>query len=165
MIFKPIAAAAALACLAFVASEATAQVTLYKLIDKTGKVTYVETPPKDYDGKVIRLDIDPNANTATLPTGPREGVTPREERRSGPQERGARDAASRLQLAQDRLDAARKALADAQDNPGEQDVQWVGNKSGGVRRVPTETYTRRLEALQQAVKEAEADVLRAEQGR
>jgi len=46
--------------------------TLYKLIDKNGKVTYAEKPPKDFDGQVIRLDIDPKANTATLPkpTGP-----------------------------------------------------------------------------------------------
>ena len=41
--------------------------TLYKLIDKNGKVTYSEEKPKEYDGQVIQLNIDPNANTATLP--------------------------------------------------------------------------------------------------
>ena len=49
-----------------VATLAAAQ-TLYKLIDKNGKVTYSEEPPKNFDGKVIRMDIDPNANRATLP--------------------------------------------------------------------------------------------------
>ena len=55
-------AAALLLC----AAGASAQ-TLYKLIDKNGKVTYSESPPKDFDGKVQRMDIDPKANTATLP--------------------------------------------------------------------------------------------------
>ena len=36
---------------ALFASLATAQ-TLYKLIDKDGKVTYSEKPPKDFGGKV-----------------------------------------------------------------------------------------------------------------
>lgn len=157
---------AAPALLALSAMDATAQVqTLYKLIDRNGKVTYAEKPPKEFDGKVIRLDIDPNANTATLPVVPREGFAPRDEPRPSPEARRATESATRLQLAQDKLESARKALADAQDNPRDQDMQWIGNKGGGARRVPTETYARRIEALQQAVKEAEADVLRAEQGR
>ena len=59
-------------CLA--ASGASAE-TFYKLIDSNGKVTYSEKPPKDFDGKVIRLDIDPNANTATLAKPPAKGET------------------------------------------------------------------------------------------
>ena len=47
-----IAAFGAAAFLALAASGASAQ-TLYKLIDKDGKVTYSEKPPKDFDGKTI----------------------------------------------------------------------------------------------------------------
>ena len=31
---------------------------LYKLVDKNGKVTYVDKVPKGYDGEVTRIDID-----------------------------------------------------------------------------------------------------------
>src|SRR5580704_10815022 len=41
--------------------------TVYKLIDKNGKITYSEEKPKNFDGQVIPMNIDPNANTATLP--------------------------------------------------------------------------------------------------
>ena len=41
--------------------------TLYKLIDKNGKITYSEEKPKNFDGQVIPMNIDPNANTATMP--------------------------------------------------------------------------------------------------
>ena len=42
--------------------------TLYKLIDKNGKVTYVDTPPKNFDGQVIPVDIDTKRNSATIST-------------------------------------------------------------------------------------------------
>ena len=45
----------AVAC-AFFASAACAQ-TLYKLVDKNGKVTYSESPPKDFDGQVAVFDL------------------------------------------------------------------------------------------------------------
>ena len=151
--FRTFALAAAAAAAALASAQAAAQ-TLYKLIDKNGKVTYSEKPPKDYDGKVIPLHIDPRANTATLPTAPRA----QEKAAPPPAATRAADAATRRDLAQERLDAARKALADAQENPREEDVRWIGNKGGGVRRVPTEAYARRLEALQQAVTQAEEDV-------
>src|SRR6476646_9972855 len=57
--------------MALLAAQASAQ-TLYKLIDKDGKVTYSEKPPKDFPGKVIPMDIDPNRNTATLPKPTKE---------------------------------------------------------------------------------------------
>jgi len=64
---KPLSRNALLAAVvAMLCGSAFAQ-TLYKLIDKNGKVTYSEEAPKNFDGKVIRIDIDPNANRATLP--------------------------------------------------------------------------------------------------
>ena len=129
--------------------------TLYKLIDKNGKVTYSEKPPKDFDGKVIRLDIDPNANTATLP---RPAAQPAE---------GARTdsvAPDRLKAARERAEAARKAYEDALNNPGESEVTRVGNVGGGTRPVFSEAYAKRLADLELAAKEAEDDLKRAERG-
>ena len=137
------------AMLAAFALGASAQ-TLYKLIDRNGKVTYAEKPPKDFDGKVIRIDVDPNANTATLPkpTGPLLDPA-----------RGASD--ERVKSAQDKLDAAKKAYQQALDNPGDGDVTYIGNKGGGTRAVPSEEYAKRLATLEKAVKEAEEEVKRA----
>lgn len=136
--------------------EANAQ-TLYKLIDKNGKVTYVEKPPKNFDGKVIRLDIDPNANTATLP----------KPAASAPAAAAGRpDTATpdRLKAARDRAEAARKAYDNALNNPGEGDVTRVGNMGGGTRPVFSEAYAKRLADLEQAAKEAEDELKRAERG-
>lgn len=144
-------------CLAFAALlvacalPAAAQ-TLYKLIDKNGKVTYSEEPPKNFDGQVIRLDIDPKANTATLPkpTAPLKAdpATDLKEAR-------AREAKARVEI-------ARRSLAEARDNPGEDDKTYVGNKSGGTRAIPTEAYQEKVRKLEQALKEAEDELRRFE---
>jgi len=158
-----IAACAALGLAA--AGTAVAAQTLYKLIDKNGKVTYSESPPKDFDGQVIRIDIDPKANTATLP---KPGAIARPEteaekviRRPSPSTAGGGD---KVQAARDKLDAAKKALQDAIDNPREDEVQRMGIKGGGTRPVPTEEYQKRITGLEQNVKRAEEE-LRVAQGR
>lgn len=138
-----------------VALDANAQ-TLYKLIDRNGKVTYSEKPPKDFDGKVIRLDIDPNANTATLP----KPVAPP----AGGAGRADSATPDRLKAARDRAEAARKAYENAVNNPGEGEVTRVGNVGGGTRPVFSEAYAKRLADLEQAAKEAEDDLKRAERG-
>jgi hypothetical protein len=69
-----------------------------------------------------------------------------------------------VQEAKDRLEAARKALKDAQENPAEGDVTWIGNKSGGTRPIPTEGYQRRLELLESNVRRAEEELKLAEKG-
>ena len=149
-LFPAAALAAALACVAF---PAAAQ-TLYKLIDKNGKVTYSETAPKDFDGKVVRIDVDPKANTATLPKAP-----PAEQREAARQESRASD--DRAAAARARLDAAKKALEDARNNPREGEVAWIGNKSGGTRPQPTDDYQKRLAQLERDVKDAEAELQKA----
>ena len=143
------------AAMAF-AGPAAAQ-TLYKLIDKDGKVTYSESPPKEFDGKVIRMDIDPKANRATLP---KPGAAPA----AAPSGASAGAGGDRVQSARDRLEAAKKALQDATDNPREDEIQRVGNKGGFTRPVPTEEYQKRLEGLKENVRKAEED-LRVAEGR
>jgi hypothetical protein len=134
-------------------SVASAQ-TLYKLIDKNGKITYSESPPKDYDGQVIRIDIDPNANRATLPKLPADQLRPKEEF-PPPQVLEARG----------RLVRAQRNLQEAREHPGEGDMQRIGNVGGGAREVMTEGYQQRLAQLEQEVKAAEEEVRRVEQKR
>ena len=122
--------------------------TLYKLIDKNGKVTYSETPPKDYDGQVIRMDIDPNANRATLPKLPPEQLRPD----TGIAPPAVREAKSNLVRAQRLLDEAKL-------NP---ETQRVGTVGGGAREIQTEAYQQRIARLEEAVKKAEEEVRRAE---
>lgn len=131
--------------------------TLYKLVDKNGKVTYSESPPKNFDGKVIRMDIDPNANTATMPKG------------SALREEGAAAKATAadeaVRAARLRVENAKKALAEARDNPGEGDITRMGIKGGGTRPQPSEDYQRRLAKLEADVKEAEEALEKAQRGR
>ncbi|HUQ27021.1 MAG TPA: DUF4124 domain-containing protein [Usitatibacter sp.] len=147
--------ATAAAALVAVATLAAAQ-TLYKLVDKNGKVTYSESPPKDFPGQVIRIDIDPNRNTATLPK--LKDSAPRETGGNAPAEKAADPAAT----ARQRLEAAKKALADAQQNPSESDVTFIANKGGGTRPVPTDGYAAKLAGLEAEVKAAEEALRRAE---
>jgi hypothetical protein len=145
------------AAVSWCSADAAAQ-TLYKLIDKSGKVTYSESPPKEFDGKVIRMDIDPKANTATLPKPSAESPAAR----SGAGNSGG-GGADKVQLAREKLDAAKKALQNAQENPREDEVQRVGNKGGFARPVPTEAYQQRIAGLEEAVRKAEEE-LRVAQG-
>ena len=114
--------ALALACAALAANAQT----LYKLVDKNGKVTYSETPPpKHFDGTVTRVDIDPKANTMQAPKAPAKGeagMTENEKiirRRPGP----SRD--DLIRAARARAENACRAFETARDNPTEGDVEWV----------------------------------------
>jgi len=118
------------AAAALLASQASAEV-LYKLIDKNGKVTYSEEKPKNFDGQVIRLDIDPNANTATMPR-PAAGANSGEPT-AAPARKASNakkpSAEQRIAAARERLENAQRALQDARDHPAESDMQIFGNKA------------------------------------
>ncbi len=146
------------ALVAALALPAGAQ-TLYKLIDKNGKVTYSESPPKEFDGKVIPLDIDPTRNSATLPKY-EPGTAPR----SGPFPPGSAQA-NAINNARDRVEQLRKQLQDARDNPREEDYDHVGNVGGGARPVLNDTYRKRIAKLEEELAKAEAQQRRAEGAR
>lgn len=154
-----IAWACAILAAVITASPVVAQ-TLYKLIDKNGKVTYSESPPKEFDGQVIRLDIDPKANTATMPKAPASDAAA--QKATAAKQQIVDD---RLRFAQQQLESARKALQEARDNPGDQDITHLGNAKGGGRLVPSDAYLQRLARLEEEVKRAEEAVARAEQAR
>lgn len=141
--------------LAAIAGPVTAQV-LYKLIDRNGKVTYTEDPPKKYDGQVIRIEVNPDANTATLPKF--EGGV----RRAAPVDEKER--ATRIAQAKELVEKRRAALEEARKNPGEGDIRRLGTVGGGARPVPSDEYQKRLDDLEKSVKEAE-EALREAEGR
>jgi len=144
----------AIAALSLVAIAPASAQTVYKLIDRNGKVTYSETPPKDFDGKVIRVDIDPNANKATL-GAPRAAPRPQD---TPAEPAAAPDHGRQVADARERRAAARKALAEARDHPGPDDMRFLGKVGGGARAVPTEAYQQRLDELERAVKEADDEL-------
>jgi hypothetical protein len=150
-----------------VAWPAAAQ-TLYKLIDKNGKVTYAEKPPANFDGKVIRMDIDPNANTATLPKPGAGGESSNKDtetlrRDSTVKKKSAEE--DRLERARSKVDDAKQRLQDLLDNPSDDDVQRIGNVKGGSRLVPSEEYLEKIKRAEAAVKVAEEELERVERGR
>lgn len=160
--FHRLSIAVALGALALFALPAHAQ-TIYKLIAKNGKVTYADKAPKDYEGQVVKLEIDPKANLATLPKlgapGVKDGVRPM----SLPEAKRF-DAEVTLKRARDALEEAQKAFADGKE-PQEGELNWIGKKAGGARPVPTEAYNERIKALEDAVKSAEREVDRAQRAK
>ena len=159
-------AAAATTAFAF---PAAAQ-TLYKLIDKNGKVTYAEKPPANFDGKVIRMDLDPNANTAVLPKPGASGSsessnkdTETQRRDSSVKKKSAEE--ERLERARSKVDDAKQRLQDLIDNPSDDDVMRIGKVGGGARPVFTEEYQEKIKRAEAAVKAAEEEFERVERGR
>ena len=135
---------------------------IYKLIAKDGKVTYSQDAPKDYPGRVVKIEIDPRANTVVFPR-PNERPQYLQPRPLTPQEARRLDAENAKVKAQDALDEAKKALKDGQE-PLEGELDWMGKKGGGARPVPTEAYQKRIKALEDAVKAAEEELDRAQKG-
>jgi hypothetical protein len=138
--------------------------TLYKLISPDGKVTYSSEAPKEFDGKVIKLEIDPNANTSE---GRRVAPKPGEKAKSNEEilQSGPKAAPQdKLAAAKGKLEQARQAYEQARDNPGPDDVQRVGNLKGGARPVFSEEYQKKLAKLEAQVKAAQEEVDRLERG-
>lgn len=138
----------ALVAAAMFAATAFAQ-TLYKLVDKNGKITYSESRPKEFDGQVIELNIDPSANRAVLPKYDATKAAP-----------GAMtpEAVADINQAQQKLAAAKKVLDEAKANP---EMQRVGKVGGGAREVVSPEYEARVAKLEQDVRDAEEAVRNA----
>jgi hypothetical protein len=134
---------------------------IWKLIDKNGKVTYVDKEPVGkFDGQVIRIDMDLNANKANLGRPGESPASGASMPLSSPELRRVKAEAD-LAAAREKLEQARKALAEGKE-PTPDETQWVGMKSGGARPVPNEAFAARLRDLEDAVKAAEAEVDRAQ---
>ena len=193
--WRGLAVAAALAFSGFAIAQPTGQQpsqTLYKLVDKAGKVTYVDRIPKGFDGEVTRIEIDPSTNTQSASPAPRAPVAGDSKPR--PDMNATRRALrERLQAdidrAHEKLAAAKKALADGVD-PKDGEYQTIQQKfdasaakagQAGPRPncrkqtgadgksvwncptiMPGEVYRDRQQALEEAVKLAESELEIAE---
>jgi|APFre7841882724_1041349.scaffolds.fasta_scaffold118150_2 predicted RNA-binding protein len=132
---------------------------IYKLIARDGRVTYTQSAPKDFPGRVVKIEIDPRANQVVFPR-PNERPQFLQPRALTPQEARRLETENDRVKAQDALDEAKKALKDGQE-PREGELNWIGNRGGGARPVPTEAFQNRIKALEDAVKAAEENLDRA----
>lgn len=120
-----------LALVAAVGILPAAAATVYKWTDADGKVYYGDKPPKGFKGEVTRVEIDPAATaTAPRPPPPQPAPPVTVEPVAAPtpapdlltQRRALRaKLEANLAAARERLDLAKKALAEVSDTqPGEQ---------------------------------------------
>jgi hypothetical protein len=160
------AATIALLALALGCTGASAQ-TLYKLVDRNGKVTYSDTVPKDFRGRVIPLQIDSEMNSsAPSPSAGQESdgrsAAPAEET---DRRRPVNDVAP-IEAARRKAQAARKAFEDVRDNSTPDDWIYVNPDKNRrkVRRYPKPEYAARLVELERLaiVAEQELDNLERE---
>jgi len=132
--------------------------TIYKQVDKDGKVTYTDKPPAK-DQKAEKLELSPERNIVsplgTDPVQAKRALEDRMKRRADVEETRAGDIAE----AQAKLDQAREALA-AGVEPREDDWKTVAG-AGQAARVLNEGYFERIQKLEAAVKQAEAEVEKA----
>lgn len=171
--------------------QALAQ-TLYKLVDKAGKVSYADRVPKGFEGEVTPISIDPATNAASpirvAPAPQRPEDAPRDRNTERRDARAKFTAA--LERAQAKVAAAKKALAEGVD-PLDDEYQTIQQKfdasgakadaagpRGNCRRltsddgrstwvcptiVPGERYRDRQKGLEDALRDAEAELAVAEQ--
>lgn len=162
--------------------------TLYKLVDRSGKTSYADKVPKGFDGEVTPITIDPATNAAAPIRIAPPQARAEDAKESKDQNAARKDARARLQLALDRaqarLAAAKKALAEGND-PFDDEYQVIQQKidAGGAKPdapgprancrrqgaifvcptiVPGERYRDRQQALEEAVRLAEAELTEAE---
>jgi hypothetical protein len=174
--------------LAAVASPAQA-VTFYKWTDSQGQVHYGDAPPKEYASVAQRVDVDTTRNVATPPRPPVQPAVVPEPPTATPdlltQRRLTRDRLEKnLEQARERLDLARKALAETvgpQEGeqqvtqgqplsaplPGQSNCRTIATPDGArvvcPHLVPNEQYYERIDKLQESVRLAEQAVEEAEQ--
>ena len=161
------AARLVLLVLALGCADAGAQ-SLYKLVDRSGKVTYSDTVPRDFKGRVIPLHVDPNLNSSeALPAAGQEG----EGRGESPADRtirkGPANEEAPIEAARRKARAARKAFEDARDNSTPDDWVYVNpdRNPHRVRRYPKPEYAARLEELERLALLAERELDKLERER
>jgi len=193
----PAARLALAACIAAAWPFASPAQVLYKWTDAEGKVQYSDKRPKDFTGPVTILDNEPAPSPAPAPKAspPPKAEAAKEAAKPEPDRLTKRRAAreelwARLVAARDKLDAARKALADgANSEPEERQVIQQEMKAGqggmhglskarsNCRQVvkdgrttmicpatlATDAYYERQAKLEIAVRQAEEELAEAEQ--
>ena len=141
--------------LAIIAADYAGAAVLYRLVDPLGRITYTDFVPEPFDGKVTRVDVD-TTTTAIPPERIPEVLarTPIDHellvRRSPP------SGEQRLQVAAQRIEAARAALEHERNNSREEDwFYFPRNPESGASRGPRPEYLARLEAREAELQAAE----------
>lgn len=131
--------------------------TMYKYVDKDGKVTYSDKPPKNGEKAEAVAAPEKSANTVKLDN---KGSGATAQKFSDVKSRGDARIAAREKLqkevdvAEDRLAKAKKALEDGRD-PLEGERRIVVRAQGGNSVLLTEGYHARISQLESDVKKAE----------
>jgi hypothetical protein len=148
------------------ASVASSQTTtLYKHVDKDGKVTYTDKPPPKNeeprkDGtSTKKLGMDNERNVIKAP--PKSSDAP--DTRAADNKRKKETAAKEKEYEEARkaYDAARAAFEAGKD-PRDDEWRTVGVSKGSPARVPNEAYEERIKKLEAAVTAAEQRLREAE---
>ena len=150
--------------------------TVYKQVDKDGKVTYTEkTPAKDAkkdeskdtkDGKaapgtVKKLEMDNERNVI-------KSLSSTTEREGGGAAKAVEKRLSRQEQLRNNLEEARRVVDEAKEalesgkDPQDEEWQTIVGAGGKPARIPTEAYHQRIKDLEKAVKDAEAGLAKAE---
>ena len=142
-----------------------AAATIYKSTDEDGLITYSDEQPRASGGQITPLDIDTTGNTTQLPQPPQSSASPQAESENERiiRRRPAVKDESAVVLARYKLDAARAALDDAQNNSSADDWIFFDRRMHAPgSRGPTPEYLTRLDSLEAQVKAAEATLVDAE---
>lgn len=152
-------------CVALLPLDSANAQTMYKYVDKDGKVTYSDKPPKPGE-KAEAVVASKEANTVKLDT---KANTGKDQKFSDVKARGDARMTERDRLqksvddAEKELERAKKALENGRDpQPGEQII--IVRKQGGNSVQRSEAYYARIDRLEKAVKQAEEGLSRAQQG-
>ena len=130
--------------------------TIYKQVDKDGKVTYTDKLPSK-EQAAQKVDIDTERNVAK-PLGSKP-VQAKEAADSQLKRRADTDAALEKEAEQARakLDLAKDELARGKE-PQEEDWMTVGAQAGKPARILNEAYFDRIKLLEAAVRQAEEEL-------
>ncbi len=157
---------ALLALLGFAAAVAQAQTsTLYKHVDKDGKVTYSDKPPpKDEEArkdgtasKKLGMDNERNVIKST----PKSSDAPNSKAADNRKKNESIAKEKAYEDARKAYDAARAAYESGKE-PREDEWRTVGVSKGSPARVPNEAYEERIKRLEAAVAAAEQQLREAE---
>ena len=143
---------------------------LWKYTDKDGKVTYSDKAPKKGENAQV-VTSDPAANVIEAPKNTREGVPQKLQdvkTRAAEREKLRDQLRDALEAAKNRLVAAKTALEEGRE-PLPNEAQIVvgrtptGAPTGANLAIRKPEYYARITALEEAVKQAEANLEIAEQ--
>lgn len=137
-------------------SFAVSAQTIYKQVDKDGKVTYTDKPPSK-EQAAQKVDIDTERNVAK-PLGSRP-IQAKESADSQLKRRADTDAAleNEVEQARAKLDLAKEELAKGKE-PQEEDWMAASARAGKPARILNEAYFERVKRLEAAVRQAEEEL-------